>query len=260
MSAAIPPLRLSWPRLVTLQLSLIWQAKRWLELVGGVVVLLAAMSMGASVGGADREHLRIAVFFWAGLSIVLVGAWPAMLWRAESPRERRYHWSLPVSHGKHDLARVMAGGIWVIGVAIGVTIVCALSVPDAGSLSWFAAYALGALTVYGLCSIPAVTVAKPGHWIIAAVLIALLAVLAGRKVSGLSAPVDHVLSGRYGFASAALGAFANFEIASLAPISDGQGKAVDSSHALNQASQASLIWLLPTVGVLLLTSVMRRER
>jgi hypothetical protein len=50
----------------------------------------------------------------AGLGVVASMCWGIMVWRDESPRDRDYHWSLPVDCSMHDAARAVAGFLWLI--------------------------------------------------------------------------------------------------------------------------------------------------
>lgn len=42
--------------------------------------------------------------------------WPVSVWSDDRPAERSYHWAMPVERSRHDLTRVLAGGIiyWVL--------------------------------------------------------------------------------------------------------------------------------------------------
>lgn len=46
-----------------------------------------------------------------------------IVWFGEGPRKRRYHWAMPVKREVHDLARVIAGAVWLLGIIV---VCCAL--------------------------------------------------------------------------------------------------------------------------------------
>lgn len=92
------------------QLRLLGWSGRWGVLVLGLLSLLV-------VAVSTRVDARL------GLPAVLVAAllglpaglfWALGVWHGELPHRRAYHWSLPVSRPGHDLARIAAGGLWLL--------------------------------------------------------------------------------------------------------------------------------------------------
>src|SRR5262249_6196739 len=78
------------------------------------------------------------LFMLAPLAAAL---WAMLVWYREGPDRRSYHWSLPVARPKHDLARVVAGAVYLLGI-------CAV-LAGAGALASFAEGELDRLTALG---------------------------------------------------------------------------------------------------------------
>lgn len=57
----------------------------------------------------------LGIFFAYLLTGFMGFFWPMSVWRDEGPRERSYYWSLPTTRLRGQLARVAAGGVWMLG-------------------------------------------------------------------------------------------------------------------------------------------------
>lgn len=106
------------------------------------------------------------------LIMAIGGAWGIIVWRDDPPKHRRYHWSLPVDMTHHDLARVLAGALWLlaaIAVYFAVGSMLALADGTAAELrhgAGFTAlhYALAPLLAYMLMSGFGVASNRPFEW------------------------------------------------------------------------------------------------
>ena len=54
------------------------------------------------------------------------------VWRDTSPRQRAYHWTMPVERSRHDLIRVAAGGALLLGVVLILSLVTILGMVVGG--------------------------------------------------------------------------------------------------------------------------------
>ncbi len=105
----------------------------------------------------------------------LIIAWfgPFKLWDGEPPSRREYHWAMPVAKGRHDLARVLAGVVVLLGwgaALYGSVLVLALVGGQAGGLAGVAPLAwaslfLGPLLWYLVTSFFTVRMEHPSGWI-----------------------------------------------------------------------------------------------
>jgi hypothetical protein len=76
---------------------------RWIYPAAAVVALLLL------VGRTQNVSLLAAIF-----AVVLGSVWPLIVWHAETPGRRLYHWSLPVTRAAHDLMRVATGALYLV--------------------------------------------------------------------------------------------------------------------------------------------------
>ena len=60
----------------------------------------------------------LGIFFAYLLTGFMGFFWPMSVWRDEGPRERAYFWSLPITRFQGQLARVAAGGVWMLGFVV----------------------------------------------------------------------------------------------------------------------------------------------
>lgn len=288
--------RPSWLRLVAIQFALIARSGRWIELIGGAATLYVLALFGPAMN-ADLATDARAWGQWAIYCMALVAIWPSLLWRGEPLGRRHYHWSLPVSHGSHDLARIAAGGLWlfVLLAMVALTnyiVIWPLSLrPDAQSMSEIIEYAVGLMTLYCVASVFTLVVAHPARWFVGSLTIYLLLwapltldVAHGRAYRAWAAPII----GPYGLFWATIGAGstgdASREVtANTITTSDGDRvtvtvKTVDTTtkapgkpgseprvellefRGPHWRWAASALWLAGSIGAMLLIAVRRRER
>lgn len=103
-----------WHAVVRAQARLLWFSGRPLLLLG----VFACIAIFIQVFGAtDRYDGALNVVVSPALPVVLAvvgAAWGWIVWWEEGPRQRTYHWSLPVHTATHDSARVAAGALWLL--------------------------------------------------------------------------------------------------------------------------------------------------
>ena len=110
----------TWRAIVAAQLRMVLQLqKRDFLILGGLLVVLVGLSlwgqlrMDADSAGDDT----IPIFWGLTVPLALVGAfWPLGVWRADSPAQRGYFWSLPVDRRRHTVIRLGMG--WVVLVTV----------------------------------------------------------------------------------------------------------------------------------------------
>jgi hypothetical protein len=290
--------RPSWLRLVTIQVGLIARSGRWIELIGGAAALYVLAVFGPMMGPVVPERLAPGRVWgqWALYCLPLIAVWPSLLWRGEPFGRRHYHWSLPVSHGAHDLARVMAGGLWV-GVVVAMLVlgnyvsIWPLGMMTEQSMSEIMAYAVGLFTLYCVASVFTLVVAHPARWFFGVLTVYLLLwaplsipPVPRRVYRALGAP----LVGRYGLFWATLGAGSSGDpqrevtdntittspgdkVSVTLTTTDSTTKA--PGHGAGEPKVeviefpgphwkwgASVVWLLGSIGAMLLIAERRRER
>jgi hypothetical protein len=115
----------------------------------------------------------------ASVLVFLVPMVAAFLtWFSESPRKRRYHWSLPVPRELHDAMRVAAGAFWLLaGIALFCVVGFAVEDPVMRarwlSNAWvfYGAVFVVPLMIYLLVSIPVVAFDRAPLWVALTVLL-----------------------------------------------------------------------------------------
>ena len=195
--SSTPPRPMRWSTAVGTQLRFLLRGRRrdmiiFLVFVVAVQVIAAVNAKMPVLHGQDAEDGGVTMRFeWfaetdfglvsspgliaviLSFSILLIASlvWALAVWYRESPSERGYHWALPVERGAHDLARVTAGGLWllvglvvmlaavILGLVIGGRGVALSSVSVVGWTNYF----LGPITVYLLVSVAAVGFDRPGR-------------------------------------------------------------------------------------------------
>jgi len=98
---------------------------------------------------------------------------PFAIWSNEQPSKRGYHWAMPVDRRTHDLARVAAGVVMLLGmltIVYGVSMLVSLvSGNSAGlgslSLTFWLALFVGPLLPYALNSVLLVRCEHPAGWL-----------------------------------------------------------------------------------------------
>lgn len=122
----------SKPTLLRRQLGVVGR-RRWREMImlGG---LLAALPMVIAIEIAPREAaswqadvLRNLLRTMWIIALLIAAIWPFSVWTDESPARRGYHYSLPAKRLTHDLARVVAGAIWILAVLAMVAAIAVLA-------------------------------------------------------------------------------------------------------------------------------------
>jgi hypothetical protein len=122
----------------------------------------------------------LVAFAFTGL--ILTGGVAAMVaWLGESPRTRRYHWSMPVRRELHDTLRITAGAVWLVA-ALAIFCVFAWFLEDEilreqwlnRAPAFWASIFLVPLLCYSLVTIFSLLAGKPLIWL-AVVLIGIMA-------------------------------------------------------------------------------------
>lgn len=91
------------------QFWMLGRSRRWLYMAASLLVVIPLVG---SVGFGAHPHTFVVAAYFA----ILAGAlWPLGVWAGEQPARRGYHWSLPVSRPAHDLARIAAGAVHLVG-------------------------------------------------------------------------------------------------------------------------------------------------
>ena len=98
---------------------------------------------------------------------------PFAVWSNEQPSKRGYHWAMPVDRRAHDLARVAAGVVLLLGIeaivyatSVFVSLVSGQSagLADLSPLFWLALF-LGPLVPYAMNSVLLVRSEHPAGWL-----------------------------------------------------------------------------------------------
>jgi hypothetical protein len=294
---AKPQARLSWLHLVSIQFGLIARSGRWIELIGGAAVLYVVAEFGPAMGNSGAEGRAWGQ--WAIYCLLLVAVWPSLLWRGEPVGRRYYHWSLPVPRGTHDLARIAAGGLWVLVVVGMLALSARVSLwplamrANSEPLFEIVEYGVGVLTLYAVASVLTLVTAHPARWFFGTLAVYLL-LWAPMSI----APVPRWLFrawgapvvGRYGLFWATLGAGSSGDIhteespnaettwggdkyvvtVTGVETSDSTGRpgSPTTERTIEQIEfpaphwrwAASVAWLAGSIGAMLLISARRRER
>jgi hypothetical protein len=99
-------------------------------------------------------------------------AWPLLVWQGQGPSQRMYHRALPVDQVTHDLLKVGAGAVWLLGGIAFTSIVLAIiaavlptpfpAITPAMGLNAFT----GALIIYLLVSAIPILTDRPLEWLL----------------------------------------------------------------------------------------------
>lgn len=172
---------------------------------GPAIALLAVAAFSAN-GLVDGHGQLNAVGFYlpgAAWRCIFAMIWAGFVWSGELPTEREYFAGAPVAAGGHELARVVAGGAFLLlllGVMLlGEELIGTLFRPGSMGASYVAGSFTGPVTVYLLVSSIALTSAWPVAWS--------LGIALGLVISALRAPLASVVEpllgdDRWGFAAA----------------------------------------------------------
>lgn len=159
----------SFWRVTSAQVCLLAASRRWLALLVSMIlaVLLARAPFSRLEIGDPALDMPWVVKAY-GLIVTLAFAWPTVVWWGEPPTRRFHHHAMPTPRGVHDLARVSAGGIWLlIGVATAfsaASVSLFITEPALLHSEWVAQWwcvATGATVAYALASNLAVRLSWP---------------------------------------------------------------------------------------------------
>lgn len=129
--------------------------------------------------------------------VAIGGIAAALAWVYDAPRDRRYHWAMPVPRETHDILRVAAGAIWLM-VAIALFGAVALFAEDrlvreqwlsSAPLYWVGLFMVPVLA-YLLCTIATLLSGRPLLWLGGAILVALI--LNSKPVAQYAPPLADV--------------------------------------------------------------------
>ena len=160
-----------------------------------------------------RGTAALLVCLVAQLTIAWFG--PFKLWEGEPPSKREYHWAMPVAKGHHDVARVLAGIVLLMGWGValyGSVLVLALlggqlaGLYGLSPLVWSSLF-LGPVLWYLLTSFFTVHMEHPSGWIWS-ILGGIVAIMTLSQVLPLGPVVrilEHVLFEPFGLVAAVAG-------------------------------------------------------
>jgi len=196
-TGVVNPKPLGWLDAVLIQRRMLWRGRRR-DVVTFLVVAIA-MLVVASINvkipvfhGHDAPDGSMSVRFemfaeadfglvpTPGLLVVILSFvasmftslfWALSVWAGEGPSRRAYHWTMPISRASHDLARVAAGGLWLLtgilimwlAVVVGLAVGGRLDALAAVSAMGWVNYVVAPVIVYLLVSIAAVSSDRAGR-------------------------------------------------------------------------------------------------
>jgi hypothetical protein len=152
------------------QLRVLWLSRR---------ALLPLVAMLGSFVVLEALSARVSGFTWSlaegdilALGLLVGGGWGFIVWRDEGPSRRLYHWSMPVDTAAHDLMRVLAGAMVLLGAIVlfcGVAAIAASlrggdAAPGVAGPGVWLVYLTGPLTMYLLASVLGVALDRPFEW------------------------------------------------------------------------------------------------
>lgn len=215
-----------------------------LALVLVLAQVVAIVGFGGILGVSVAAHDRgVETILWSRLGDIRMelpavvfallfvmgslGVWgliaPLVVWRAESPSARGYHWSMPVNRRTHDLLRVAAGAVWLLAAGVFWLLALLLCAALSGRVAELAGFGpaawldllVGPLLVYLLASVTAVRCERPAAWFWGTLGVlsfgwALLqaAQLEGWRLGAVAAIPEAIAAGRFGLGTALAGAVA----------------------------------------------------
>lgn len=114
------------------------------------------------------------------ITMIGTGAIAAVIaWFNETPRSRRYHWSMPVRRELHDVVRIVAGATWLMMILAALCVASWFLEPELMREQWlkhaptfWAGIFLIALLVYLLATIPTLLSSHPFIWMLGFVFVA----------------------------------------------------------------------------------------
>ena len=102
------------------QMWLLGASGRWIYPIAALVAMLMI------IPGSDPATADPATAVAAALVAFLGAFWPMIVWYGETPSRRVYHWSLPVARAPHDLMRVAAGALYLVGMSAAIALAAIL--------------------------------------------------------------------------------------------------------------------------------------
>ena len=142
------------------------------------------------------------------LALMAAPVWALGIWYGELP-QRRLHWSLPVSRAAHDLARVAAGAVFLMGswVLLAVLLVLALgpSLTTIGA-DEVATFFAGPLVLY-FVTMPLVLWSHSRVPAAAGLIVSAVALASVADVPGVQSIVLPLFEGQWGLEAALYGGF-----------------------------------------------------
>lgn len=91
------------------QVGLLGASGRWAGMT--LIMLLLMVIVEAHTVAPVPFVLTIGIFL-----LPVAAIWAILVWSGEGPRERGYHWSMPVPRAAHELARVAAGALYLVAM------------------------------------------------------------------------------------------------------------------------------------------------
>jgi hypothetical protein len=109
--------------------------------------LLIVLFLAESGGAAQRFGVP-SVIVAALAALPFPAVWALFVWNGEWRQPRAYHWSLPVPRAAHDLARVAAGAVVLMGAYLVLAVAGALVAARHGGWERFAAIGPGWISFF----------------------------------------------------------------------------------------------------------------
>ncbi|MEX1184132.1 MAG: hypothetical protein WEF86_12950 [Gemmatimonadota bacterium] len=191
-TAAVVHFAPSYGTVLKQQLRLLWLSRMPWFLAGLLLVPVAASAAMILYNG---DSLGLLVLHLVPIVGFASGAWGLLIWRDEGPAKRAHQWSLPVDRPAHDLARVMAGAVWLLamlGPFLSMTILMGLLSPDADAVRnglplLLPHYLLSSLTIFLLVAVLSTALNRPAEWLImgflALMILSITAALADLRIA-----------------------------------------------------------------------------
>ena len=232
------PMPVGWLDAVGIQRRMLWRGRRRdvITFLVVAVAMLVVTSLNVKVPvihGHDAPDGSMSVRFemfseadfglvpTPGLLVVILSFavlifaalfWALSVWMGEGPSRRSYHWTMPISRASHDLARVAAGGLWLL---LGILIM------------WLAA--IVGLAVGGrLDAVGAVSVMGWVNYVVAPVIIYLLVSIAGVSSDRAGRLVAYVFLGT-------VGSYVLFTLINLEPVARVFHEIIDGTFGYQRA-------------------------
>lgn len=189
------------------QMYLLGRSGRWAALLLALALVVIGMARNEMEGGGWTRHGIVTATM---IALAAPPTWALAVWYGEWPQRRSWHWSLPVARAANDLARVLAGAIFLMiaWAAMGVALAVGLlpAEPASSNAAMWTTFVLAPLVLYFLAT-PFVLWSDSYaiRWIVGAI-------FAGGICAGLDVPLGRtvflaIFEGRYGVEKAIFGGF-----------------------------------------------------